>query len=99
MDEQTDIFNDLLSVSQFDVVPDPTREILDKALMRIVLSPYSKPGDIIKASELLCKKRGYLSPEKHELTGANGEPILQRKLSDEDMMQIHLKAKQLDDEY
>lgn len=75
MDEQTDIFDDLLSVSQFNVVPDPTREILDKALMRIVLSPYSRAQDVIKSCELLCKKHGYLSPDKHELTGANGQPI------------------------
>ena len=99
MDGQTDLFDDLVSVEQFNIVPDPSREIIDKALMRIVMSPYSRAGDVIKSCELLCKKHGYLTPEKHELTGANGEPILQRRLSDDDMIQIHLKAKQLDSEY
>ena len=75
MDSQTDLFDDLVSVEQFNIVPDPSREIIDKALMRIVMSPYSRAGDVIKSCELLCKKHGYLSPEKHELSGANGQPI------------------------
>lgn len=67
MDGQTDLFDDLVSVEQFNIVPDPSREIIDKALMRIVMSPYSRAGDVIKSCELLCKKHGYLTPESHDI--------------------------------